>query len=128
MLIIKLKEHHATMNDKDTLVLDVSAGGTPKCSICKNPLQDHPTDPDKLQCTSCFREYMPSTEMIESDDEMVSVHEDENIELGGIGRAVEGLVTENDDDLMQPHYKQNSLKVVLREGEQLRDYEETIPE
>lgn len=113
----------------DTLVLDATSIKNRKCSICHNSLQEHPDDPLKLQCTRCFREYMPATEVIEADDEMVSVHEDEHVELGGIGANIDPLVVEGqDDEVMTPSYRKNTLNVVLREGEQLIDYNEDVPD
>lgn len=67
---------------------------------------------------------MPSKEPIASEDEMVSVHEDENVELAGIGAATP-LMVEGEDHLMQPTYTKS--KVLLKEGETLVDYEEREP-
>ena len=111
----------------DSFTLGGNALEKQQCSICKNRLIDHPDDPDKLLCTNCGHEYLPVKEAIEQEDEMVSVHEDEQVELGGIN-AGPALAVENDDHLMTPVYGRNSLRVRLAEGENMIDYQEEIPD
>ena len=107
-------------------IIDTSGKQYPICLICKvYTLVQHPDDPAKLQCPYCLREYMPFKEQMASEDEMVSVHEDEMVELGGIGGG-SGLMVEADDHLMQPTYG-HKPKIALKEGETLTDYREQDP-
>lgn len=113
------------MND-DTNILGTTGRQTPICSICKIGLHPHEEDPNKLQCPRCLREYLPAAEVTQYDDAMESIHEDENVELEGIGSGT-SLLVEPDDDIMRPNYKRDP-RIVLKEGEVLRDFEGEVPQ
>lgn len=95
------------------------------CSIC-DVRMSQTDDPSVLQCSQCKRTYIIGREPLQEEDEMVSVHEDENVELGGISGGP-GLLAENDDpDLFSPRTNRTQLK--LKDGEHLIDYEEYMPD
>jgi len=98
------------------------------CSKCDVKMDPTEKDPNALVCPNCHKEYSLQREPVEYEDEMVSVHEGENVELGGLDSGA-GIVTEPDnDDVMRPRKVGQETKLTLRPGEHLLSYEEEIPD
>lgn len=115
------------INEEETNIIDTSTTDNSICAICKIELKENPKDQDKLYCPRCHREYLPGSEISEFEDDMISVHENEQVELGGLSSG-SGLLVENDDDDIMKPTKQTRLKIPLKEGETLVSYEEYIPD
>jgi len=112
--------------DNDSVTLDIYKKDNPVCPICAIRLVKDKDDTSKWNCTNCLRVYLPNMEVMNYEDDMVSVHEDEQPELAGIGGDGGGLLVEGDDDIMQPKYGEPKLK--LKPGEHLVSYEEENPD
>lgn len=111
-------------NNNDSFAIGTAARGGQICSLCGARLQQ--VD-DYYQCTKCKEKYFPHSEVIEEDDEMVSVHEDEQVELGGISGGGPGLMVEPDDTIMKPTYDKDRPRIPIKSGETLVNIEYQDP-
>lgn len=97
------------------------------CSLCDTQMRPGEEDPNILECPKCHRTYIITREVLEHEDEMVSAHEDENVELGGLDSGI-GISTEKDDDVFKPRLVGPETKLRLRPDEHVLSYEEEIPD
>lgn len=132
-----------TVFDDNPIIVDVNSYKSKKklkilCVLCKLPL-DCINSPEELRykCPRCKNTYQLGYEILEHEDDIESSHEDEDVELSGLGdNDSVGLLVATDDqfteyndnnpttrsDIKIPKYMQdsNTVKVV--------EFKETIIE
>ncbi len=78
----------------------------PVCSMCKVKTDKGEYEGEYV-CPQCARVYLPEKEIVEYEDEFVTSHSDEQVEIAGISGGI-GLLPakdEQDDSLINQLYK-----------------------
>ena len=121
-----------TVFDDNPIIVDVNSYKSKKklkilCVLCKLPL-DCINSPEELRykCPRCKNTYQLGYEILEHEDDIESSHEDEDVELSGLGdNDSVGLLVATDDQFTE--YNDNDNNPTTRSDIVIPDYMKAGP-